>query len=102
MMTEDVKNIVQTKLRQRSSFVVFGIESHVCVQQTALDLKELKHDVHIVADAVSSRNKCDTTYSLERMRQSGCFITTFEAVIFDLLRDYSHPHAREIINLVKD
>lgn len=95
---------VEVKLRQMQdvkSIVLFGIEAHVCIQQTALELLERDYEVHIVADGVSSRSMTDRMFALERLRQSGAFITTSESVLFSLLGSSKHPNFKEVQALVK-
>lgn len=83
------------------SVVLFGIEAHVCVQQTALDLLERGVDVHVVADATSSRTQADRMFAFERMRNAGAFITTHEAVLFELMRDATHPNFKALSGLIR-
>eukprot|EP00041_Stephanoeca_diplocostata_P039654 m.1637346 g.1637346 ORF g.1637346 m.1637346 type:complete len:209 (+) comp25726_c0_seq1:395-1021(+) len=84
------------------SIVLFGIETHVCVQQTALDLLERGFDVHIVADAVSSRSHTDRMIAIERMRQAGAFVTTHESVLFELMRSSTHPSFKTVQPLIRE
>jgi len=86
----------------RRQAVVFGIEAHVCVQQTVLDLLERGWDVHVVADAVSSSRSIHRAVALDRMRTSGAFITTAESVVFELMRDTSHPEFKTVSNMIKE
>lgn len=90
-------------LRQKNieQVVVCGIESHVCVQQTILDLLENGFQVNLPADAVSSRKKIDYNMALERMRNSGAEITTVESVLFELLEICRTPQFKQISALVK-
>ena len=83
------------------SVVVFGIETHVCVLQTVLDLLEMGYEVHVVADAVSSRTKENREIGFERMRQSGAFIASTEMVLFQLLVKAKSEGFKEISGLVK-
>lgn len=69
-----------------NSIVLFGIEAHICILQTALDALENKLDVYVVADAVSSRTKENKRIAIERMRQSGVFIVSTEMLLFQLLK----------------
>lgn len=59
-------------------------KSHICVLQSTLDLLEQGYDVHVVADGVSSCNKEEVPWALERMRQAGAQITTSESILFQL------------------
>jgi isochorismate hydrolase len=85
------------------SIVVFGLETHICVDQTCLDLLETQqYEVHVVADCVLSRSSVDRDFALERLRSAGCVITTSENVIFKLLRDKNHPKFNEVRKLVSE
>lgn len=61
----------------RKTVVIYGMETHICVKQTCLDLLEMDYDVHVVVDAVSSMNYHDRTVGLESLRDAGAVITTF-------------------------
>ncbi|KDQ64999.1 hypothetical protein JAAARDRAFT_28665 [Jaapia argillacea MUCL 33604] len=84
------------------SCIIVGIESHVCVLQSTLDLLEQGYDVHILADGVSSCNKEEIPYALARMRQSGAIITTSECVAFQLQVDAKNPTFKAFSNLIKE
>lgn len=85
----------------RKTVIIAGVESHVCVQQTALDLFEAGYTVFLPADCVSSRHKNDKKYALRRMAQAGAIITTCEAVLFELCGGSRQPGFKEISALVK-
>lgn len=72
----------------------------MCVQGTALDLLEKGFDVHIVVDACSSRTKVNRMFALERMKQSGAFLTTSESAILGLVGGSSHPKFRDVQKLI--
>ncbi|BHF66245.1 Isochorismatase domain-containing protein 2, mitochondrial [Sparganum proliferum] len=99
MMVEGVEKALGlgTKI---DSVILCGIETHVCVQQTALDLRQRGIDVHCVADAVSSRNMVDRLIAFERMRQSGVYVTTSEAAILGLMSGADHPLFRTVQKLI--
>ncbi len=84
-----------------SQVVIAGIESHVCVQQTALDLIASSFQVNIAADAVSSRKEIDYRISLDRMRSHKIEITTSEAILFELLNVCGTDEFKEISRIVK-
>eukprot|EP00126_Sphaerothecum_destruens_P002650 Sdes_comp16085_c0_seq1m5289 len=101
MNIPEVDNLLWSDPKRRD-IILCGIEAHVCIQQTAFDLLENGFQVHVVADAVSSRSMVDRKFALQRMRDSGCFITTSESLIFMLLKDAKHPQFKEVIPLVKE
>jgi len=84
-----------------SQVVVCGVESHVCVQQTVLDLIANDFQVNLAADAVSSRRVKDYEISLSRMRQHGADVTTAEAILFELLIVCGTDVFKQISKIVK-
>jgi nicotinamidase-related amidase len=81
--------------------VVAGVEAHVCVLQTVAELLESEHRVVVVADAVGSRDPADRDAALERMRGHGAEVVTSEMVLFEWLRDSTHPRFREVQKLLR-
>ena len=81
--------------------ILTGIEAHVCVQQTALDMLANGYQVHVVRDGVSSRKSTDAEAALERLQNAGAVITTTEAALFELLERAGTPQFKEISQLVK-
>ncbi|XP_060655881.1 isochorismatase domain-containing protein 1 [Drosophila nasuta] len=101
MMTPQVKSVIKDIFGEKPQDVVlYGLESHICVEQTAIDLREQDINVYIVADCCCSRLNQDRDLALERLRQAGCVITTSESVIFDLVRDKNNPKFDAIRRLV--
>ncbi len=80
----------------REQIIVIGSEAHVCVLQTALDLRAASKEVYLVADAVSSRSPHDVDLALERMRDEGVRIVSREMVVFEWLRQAGTDGFREI------
>ena len=89
------------KMKNISQIVICGIEAHVCVQQTVLDLIENKFQINLASDAVSSRKEMDYRTALERMRNHGAEITSTESNLFELLNVCGTPQFKEISKLVK-
>jgi len=81
--------------------VVTGIECHVCVLQTALDLLSRGFQVHVPRDAVSSRKALDYETGLERMARAGVVLTTVESVLFELLERSDTPEFKPVTSLIK-
>ncbi|KAK9841913.1 hypothetical protein WJX84_006114 [Apatococcus fuscideae] len=82
--------------------VLVGIEAHVCVTQTALELMEDGYEVHVVTDAVSSSRLGDRATAIQRMMQSGAFAVTSEMVMFQLCESAKHPNFKSISALAKE
>lgn len=80
----------------RQQIVVIGAEAHVCVLQTALDLRAAGRDVYLVADAVSSRSPRNVELALERMRAEGVRVVSREMVAFEWLHQAGDDRFREI------
>eukprot|EP00055_Hartaetosiga_balthica_P006057 m.18606 g.18606 ORF g.18606 m.18606 type:complete len:196 (-) comp4985_c0_seq1:62-649(-) len=93
---------VNKEIKTASHIILFGIETHVCILQTALELLENGFTVHVIADGVSSRNMVDRMYALERMRDAGAHITTCESILFQLLGDSKHPNFKEVQKLIME
>jgi nicotinamidase-related amidase len=85
----------------RSRVIVAGIETHVCIQQTTLDLLAHGFRVYIPVDAVSSRKPLDREIALQRMADSGAVLTTTEAILFELCQTAAAAEFKEISRLVK-
>lgn len=85
----------------RHQVVVVGIETHVCVLQTVLDLLAAGFNVHVAADAVASRREADRAYAIQRLRDSGTTITTVEAVLFEWCETAEDPQFKSLSALVK-
>ncbi|MEN6428570.1 MAG: hydrolase [Phycisphaerales bacterium] len=85
----------------KDQVLLCGIEAHVCVYQTAMDLMEEGLDVTVVADAVSSRTDQNRQLALRRLSDEGAGIGSTEMVLFELLGTARHAQFREIAKLVK-
>lgn len=101
MVVPEVEALLKAHPEKVDQIVVFGVETHVCVQQTVLDLLKRGFEVFLVADASSSRSKTDRTFALDRLRTAGAIVTTTESILFQLVADKDHPNFKEIQSLVK-
>jgi len=81
--------------------ILAGIETHVCVLQTALDLTDEGFQVHLLTDAVSSRHPIDEETALRRMLHQGVVLSTVETALFELLTTAEAPEFKEISRLSK-
>jgi len=85
----------------REQVLLCGIETHVCVYQTAMDLMEGGLDVTVIGDAVSSRTERNRHLALSRLAAEGAHVSSTEMALFELLKTAQHPHFRAIAKLVK-
>ena len=81
--------------------LVTGVEAHICVQQTVLDLLELGYSVYVIADCISSRFESDQLYAIKRMENAGAIFITVESALFEMMISAAHPKRKDISNLVK-
>ena len=96
------KNFTQALADTRcSQIIVAGQECHVCVLQTTLELLHLGYQVFVVEDAVCSRQARHKHNALQRMQQQGAIISNHESVLFEWLKDASHPAFKAIARLVR-
>ena len=84
----------------RTQAIVCGIETHVCVSQTAHDLLERGIEVHVPADAVGSRHELDYERGLERLERAGAVVSTVESVLFELLERAGTPEFKQVQRLI--
>lgn len=87
--------------QNRSIVILCGVETHVCVLQTALDLLDNGMQPVIIGDAVGSRFPYDKKQAIRRIRRAGGVITTVETILFELCRSSKDPAFKTISNLIK-
>jgi nicotinamidase-related amidase len=85
----------------RKQILLCGIESHICVYQTAMDLLGRGYEVHVVADAVSSRTAQNREIGLSKMIHAGSQLTSTETVLFELLKTAGSDKFKDIFKIVK-
>jgi nicotinamidase-related amidase len=87
---------------EKRQIVVAGIEAHVCVMQTVLELLDTSHDVHVCWDAVSGRGEEYRKHALDRMAAAGATLTNHESVAFEWARHKDHPAFKAVSALLKE
>ena len=97
--SEEFVRTVRGLNRQR--IILCGAETHVCVQQTAIDLMNAGFYVNVTADAVCSRRETDYAIAIARLRDCGAVITTVESAVFELLRAAGTPQFKACLPLFK-
>ena len=85
----------------RKQILLCGIESHICVYQTTMDLLHMDCEVHIVADAVSSRTAKNREIGISKMISAGAHLTSTETVLFELLKTAGCDKFKDIFRIVK-
>ena len=91
----------QLSANQRKRVLLIGIETHICIYQTAVDLLANGYEVSVIADAVSSRTESNKQIGLTMLHDAGAPLLSTEAALFALLRTAQHPKFKEIARLVK-
>lgn len=99
--SKDFAKLIETKYKNVKHVILCGIESHVCVIQTALSALRKGFDVHVVADAISSRKKNDKKIAISRMQREGVKLTSTEMIIFQLIEDAKDEKFKELIKIIK-
>jgi nicotinamidase-related amidase len=85
---------------KRTQIILTGMETHICIVQSALDLQQQGYQVFVVEDAVSSRSALNQDNALHRMRQAGIIISNVESIVFEWLGDAKHREFRRLSKLI--
>lgn len=97
---EDIRNKIKSfRVKQ---VILCGIETHICVSQTAEALIDSGYEVSVLSDLCSSRSEKEHIAGLELMKQNGAYIKTTEIALFELLKSAKHPEFKEIQSLIKN
>ncbi|KAI1742309.1 Isochorismatase hydrolase [Xylaria scruposa] len=102
MVTPEVSSHALFTSPTKREVVIVGIESHICVTQTALDMLAQGHKVYVLADGVSSCNEEEIPVALARLRAEGAVVTTSESWIYETMGDAGIAEFRDIAKLVKE
>lgn len=93
--------VAQLESLNRRQVLLCGIETHVCIYQTAMDLLGRDFPVTVIADAVSSRTAQNRQIGLDRLAAGGATLASTEMALFELLKTAQHPQFKQIAKLVK-
>lgn len=99
MYIQNVKNTLES--RNVKHVALMGVEAHVCILQTALDLLGNDIKVHLLTDGISARHLLERDVALRRLQQDGAILSTSESFLFQLLCDSTHEKFKSISDLVK-
>lgn len=92
---------VKEKIVGKKFVIVCGIEAHICVMQTVIDLAAAGYLPVIVEDCISSRRESDKKVAIKRMRSEGAIIATYESILFELLKVAGTEESKKIQRLIK-
>lgn len=99
--SQDPQFIHAIQATGRTSWLVAGIEAHICVYQTISHLKRLGYDMHLVIDCISSRLKANKSLAIDKLAKQGVPMTGVEMCLYELVQDCRAPEFKTILNLIK-
>ncbi|EME45576.1 hypothetical protein DOTSEDRAFT_71322 [Dothistroma septosporum NZE10] len=102
MWTPEVQQAFKELGSEKRECVIVGIESHICVTQTTLDLLREGHKVYVIADGVSSCNPQEIPIALNRLRAEGAVVTSSESFLYECMGDAGIPQFKDMSKLVKE
>lgn len=85
----------------KTNILLCGLETHICINQTAHDLLENAYTVYLLTDCIGSRFDTDRQTGIAKMARSGVVTSTVEMMLFEMMLDAKHPHFKEIQQLIK-
>jgi nicotinamidase-related amidase len=100
-LSDDEAILQEIEKNNKKNIIICGIEAHICVLQTVIDLLEKKYNVVLVVDCISSRKEIDKKYAIKRAIREGAVITTYEAILFELTRKAGNETFKQISKLIK-
>ncbi len=86
---------------ERDVLVLVGTETHICIQQTALQALDRGLDVVVVADCVTARHRRDHELGLRRLERAGALLTSWESLVYEWMREAGHPRFKQVLPIVK-
>lgn len=100
-ITFSAYDVAEPLIRGKRYVLICGMEAHCCVLQTLIDVAAAGYVPVLVTDCIGSRKDRDLQMAITRARQEGAVITTYEAILFELLKEAGTPECKEILKLVK-
>lgn len=97
--TDEVASAVKAQ-KNIENIIVFGCETHVCVLQTVLDLRQQGYAVYLPQECVSSRTEANKLNGLQQCAAAGAVVSNVESVLFQLLQDAKHPAFKTVSKLI--
>ena len=98
---EDAQFMKNVKAENVDTWIICGIEAHICVYQTTLSLKRMGFKVELVTDCVSSRTLANKNLAIQKLVNNGVELTGLEMCLFELVKDCRAPEFKEILGLIK-
>ena len=99
---EHIKDFLKELQNKKiTNLIICGIETHICIQQTAIDLQENGFNVSVVADATATRNKIDYQLSIDFMRSRKIKLYTVESILFEICTSAENQNFRQLSKLIK-
>ncbi|WP_373951803.1 hydrolase [Vibrio pomeroyi] len=95
------KFVEAVQAKDVDTWLVCGIEAHICVYQTAMGLLELGYKVQVVGDCISSRTALNKKLAISRLRDAGVQITGLEMSLYELVKDCRAPEFKSILSLIR-
>lgn len=94
-------DVIEEEIRDKKFVILCGIEAHICVLQTLIDLKANGYVPVLVEDCISSRTEHNKQIAVERAKQEGAILTTYESLLFELLKEAGTQTSKKIQRLIK-
>ncbi len=96
------KNVRQAIIDSgRKQWLICGIESHICVYQTSMDLLENNYEVEVLTDCISSRLAENVKFATDKLQSKGVGLTNIEMCLYELMISSKHPKFKEILKIIK-
>lgn len=101
MCTEEVLSWLSARPNLQNIYL-YGLETHICVLQTSLDLRRRGYNVYLVVDGIASQRETDENTALTRLRDAGVAVTTAESAVYEILQGADHEKFKACLPAVKE